>query len=74
MKRMSKAEIEIEALEYFRYYNAEGSAYHDRSADAMADFLLESKFAQVNEDCDWPSRECSKYYAIAKDALIAAGV
>ena len=76
MRIMSKIEIECEALEYLRYYDADidKGHYHERTPEAMADFLLESKFAQVNEDCDWPKHECDTYYAIAKDALIAAGV
>jgi hypothetical protein len=73
---MSKAEIEIEAIEYLRYYDAAPNKgyYHERTPEAMADFLLESKFAQPDEECDWPEFECDIYYAIAKDALIAAGV
>jgi len=76
MQIMSKIEIEAEALEYLRHYDANPNEgyYHDRTPDGIADFLLESKFAQVNEDCDWPEFECDTYYSIAKDALIAAGV
>lgn len=76
MRIMSKIEIECEALEYLHYYDgvADKEYYHSRTPDEMADQLLESKFAQVNDECDWTSHECSKYYAIASAALIAAGV
>ena len=74
MDRLTTAEIRVEALEYLAEYDAEGSPYHDRSADAMADFLLESKFAEVDDDCDWPEDFCKEYFKVAKEALIAAGV
>ena len=74
MERLTTAEIRVEALEYLAEYDAEGSPYHDRSADAMADFLLESKFAEVDDDCDWPEDFCKEYFKVAKEALIAAGV
>ena len=74
MERLTTAEIRVEALEYRAEYDAEGSPYHDRSADAMADFLLESKFAEVDDDCDWPEDFCKEYFKVAKEALIAAGV
>ena len=74
MERPTTAEIRVEALEYLAEYDAEGSPYHDRSADAMADFLLESKFAEVDDDCDWPEDFCKEYFKVAKEALIAAGV
>ena len=74
MERLTTAEIRVEALEYLAEYDAEGSPYHDRSADAMADFLLESKFAEVDDDCDWSPDFCQCYFDIAKEALTAAGV
>ena len=74
MNRPTTAEIRVEALEYLAEYDAEGSPYHDRSAHAMADFLLESKFAQVDEDCDWSPDFCQCYFDTAKEALTAAGV
>jgi hypothetical protein len=76
MQRMSKIEIEIEAIEYLHYYDADidKGYYHERTPDSIADFLLESKFARVNEECDWNDAECNEYFAIAKNALITAGV
>ena len=76
MDQPTHNEIRDEALEYLKEYDAEGSPseYHDRSADAMADFLLESKFAEVDDDCDWPEDFCKEYFKVAKEALIAAGV
>lgn len=80
MRIMSKIEIECEALEYLHYCDgvadsvADKEYYHSRTPDEMADQLLELKFAQVNDKCDWTSHECRKYYAIASAALFAAGV
>lgn len=74
MKRPTHDQIREEALEYLAAFDAEGSPYHDRSADAMADFLLEAKFSLVDEDCDWPEDFCHEYFEAAKAALIVAGV
>lgn len=79
MERPTTDEIQVEALKYLADFDKEIAAtgkgyYHDRSADAMADFLLESKFAEVNEDCDWSPDFCQDYFDTAKAALIAAGV
>ena len=74
MRQPTSYEIQAEALTYLAEYDAEGSPYHDRSAEAIADFLLESNFAQIDEDCDWPEEFCDEYFEIAKAALIAAGV
>ena len=73
MEQPNASEIAIEAIEYLAEYDANGSPYHDRSADAMADFLLEEKFAR-DEECDWPEDFCHEYFEAAKAALIAAGV
>lgn len=73
MEQPNASEIAIEAIEYLAEYDANGSPYHDRSADAMADFLLEEKFAR-DEECDWPEEFCHEYFEAAKAALIAAGV
>ena len=74
MDQPTHNEIRLEALEYLKEYDVEGSPYHDRSADAMADFLLESKFAEVDDDCDWPAEFCKEYFKVAREALIAADV
>jgi hypothetical protein len=74
MDQPTHDEIRKEALEYLKEYDAEGSPYHDRSADAMADFLLESKFAEVDDYCDWPEDFCHEYFEAAKAILIDAGV
>lgn len=74
MERPTTAQIQEEALSYLAEYDAGGSPYHDRSADAMADFLLESKFAQIDEECDWPEDFCQEYFEAAKAALLDAGV
>ena len=73
MEQPNASEIAIEAIEYLTEYDANGSPYHDRSADAIADFLLEEKFAR-DEECDWPEEFCHEYFEAAKAALIAAGV
>jgi hypothetical protein len=73
MEQPNASEIAIEAIEYLAEYDANGSPYHDRSADAIADFLLEEKFAR-DEECDWPEEFCHEYFEAAKAALIAAGV
>ena len=73
MEQPNASEIAIEAIEYLAEYDANGSPYHDRSADAIADFLLEEKFAR-DEECDWPEDFCHEYFEAAKAALIAAGV
>jgi len=74
MRQPTTYEIQAEALTYLVEYDAEGSPYHDRSADAIADFLLESKFGQIDENCDWDEEFCDEFFEIAKDALLAAGV
>ena len=74
MERPTHDQIREEALSYLAAFDAEGSPYHDRSADAMADFLLESKFALVDEECDWPEEFCDEFFEEAKAALIAAGL
>lgn len=74
MDRPNPDQIREEALSYLAAFDAEGSPYHDRTAGAIADFLLESKFAQVDEDCDWPEEFCNEYFKIAKVWLVAHGV
>lgn len=75
MERPNLDQIRDEAIEYLRWYDAdfEECPYHGRSAEEIADFLLESKFAQ-DEECDWPEEFCHEYFEAAKAALIAAGV
>ena len=74
MERLNPGQISEEALSYLAAFDAEGSPYHGESAEEIADFLLESKFAQIDEDCDWPEEICDEYFEIAKAALLAAGV
>lgn len=76
MKRPTPAQIRDEAIEYLHRYDAdfEPCPYHDRSAAAIADFLLESKFAQIDEECDWPEDFCREYFEAAEAALLGAGV
>ena len=78
MEQPTLSEIQAEALEYLAEYDNEiacgGSPYHERSADAIADFLLESKFSFDDEDCDWSEDFCQEYFEAAKAALIGAGV
>lgn len=74
MERPTHDQIREEALSYITEYDANGSPYHDRSADAMADFLLESKFASIDEECDWPKEFCHEYFEAVKAVLIDAGV
>jgi hypothetical protein len=74
MDRPNPDQIREEALSYLAGFDAEGSPYHGRSAEEIADFLLESKFAQIEEECDWPEEFCHEYFDIAKAALLAAGV
>lgn len=76
MDRPTITEIRAEAIKYLADFDKEIAAtgkgyYHDRSAHAVADFLLESKFAGVDEDCDWPEDFCQYYFDTAKDALKA---
>ena len=74
MERPNPDQIREEALSYLSAFDAEGSPYHGRSAEEIADFLLESKFADAEEDCDWPEEFCQEYFEIAKAALLAAGL
>lgn len=76
MKRMSKIEIALEALNYVKEYDAipKGCAYHKRTPTAIADYLLESKFAQVDEDCDWDDDERNTYFDVIVNVLCDVGV
>lgn len=76
MDRPTADQIRNEAIEYLRWYDAdfEEFPYHDRTATAIADFLIESKFAAVDEDCDWTDEFCHEYFETAKAALLTAGV
>jgi len=79
MERPTTSEIQAEALEYLAEYDNEIACggtpyYHGRTAEAIADFLLEAKFSLVDEDCDWSPDFCQDYFDIAKAVLIEAGV
>lgn len=75
MEQPTAAEIKAEAREYLAWYDSAGDdTYHPREAGAMADFILESKFAQVDADCDWPEDFCTFFFETAMEALVEAGL
>lgn len=76
MKRPTAAEIREETIQYLRWYDADFEAcpYHDRTAGAMADFLLEARFADVAEPCDWPEDFCTFYFETAMATLLEMGL
>ena len=76
MKRPTAAEIREEAIQYLRWHDADFEAcpYHDRTAGAMADFLLEARFADVAEACDWPEDFCTFYFETALATLLEMGL
>ena len=76
MKQPPAAEIRAEAIQYLRWHDAEPEPgpYHERTAGAMADFLLEARFADGAEACDWPEDFCTFYFETALATLLEMGL
>lgn len=76
MKQPTAAEIREEAIQYLRWHDADPEAcpYHDRTAGAIADFLLEARLAEGAEFCGWPEDICTFYFETAMATLLEMGL
>ena len=79
MEIMTNQQITTEALDYLTQYDQHcatpnSNPWHERTAYALADFMLESKYADTDPDCNWNDAQCQSYFDTAFNALLNAGL
>lgn len=77
MIKINQEEVRVEALNYLAQYDSLAASgddmWHERTASALAEHLLESKFSERDEG-GIPSELLDEYFEEAKRALLAAGL